>query len=498
MDWCDGDLIFDGWVHVTDQITCNNKCRVHVPAGRAHGGLTVTSTFNMSADCVLRPGTSEPAATVGEFGIWFAQPQTPASRSDLRQYPPAVDIADLARGKIEALRILNAWDGIVGIGNFGGYEFGTVEVGCFNKWCDLDGALDFVRMGSWHVWWFGYSGNALLTAIASATPPTGTIGRIDSMKANSFGLWRSRLTLSDTGGSARLPYQIDAIALDGDKSSLTLGVGPSQIGQIYATNSAAGGASDRQLIVSGAGHHISAYQCDANADAAILVQSGGEVTIGHGDFIQLNAGRRAAIVQSGGRLDIGALNVRAHGAAAAARTAHCIRQESGGILSIGNLRIHPDVSTSSVPVVSFATDEPGNFLGARGVAIGYTFDLPVSRANGFYDVRQGVPNAVARAPIKQTVANDGVMIINLGSDKEVSQLTVIAGATGIGTWRARAAATPALTAMGTVTGLSTTTGALTGTTGGAGVITVSVAASGLYYVQNRTGSSVEVMMDIAG
>jgi hypothetical protein len=492
-DWVEGDLNLDGWVHIADKLTLNNRCRLNVPEGRAYGGLVVTPTFNMSATCVLRPGTAETAASIGELGIWFSQPDSD-DIADMRHYPPALDIADLPRGKIDALRIMACWNGLVGAGNFGGYEIGKLEISAFNEWINVDGALDFVEINHAHVWVFGLTANQI-TAY-NAKPPEGFVGRIDNLKWGLVSLWRAKLRFNDSETTARLPYQIGQVSLDGDGATLSLGDGPSQIGQVYSTKSPAASDTDYDIRCYGLGHKIGSYIGTSDADASILVQSGGDLTIANADLQHLNTGRRSALVQTGGRLEFGTVFLRAHGAAAAARTAEMIAAEGSGVLVVQHIRAHSDVN-SNYPLVSFATDQSGNYLDARGVSSAYSFTIPAAPTAGYYNTRTGLPNTPARGDYTVTIADDAVASFNIGGARTASIFVVASSDGKAGMWAARAAASPAMVAMGTITGLTATTGALTGTTGVDGAVTVSVSTAGLYYVENRSGGALDFVVSIA-
>jgi hypothetical protein len=293
-----------------------------------------------------------------------------------------------------------------------------------------------------------------------------------------------------------LPYQISTISLDGDASTLNLGRGPTQIGRVYSTKSDAAPDTDYDIQVTGPGHYIGALVGNFDADSAILVQTGGELTLGHTDAFALSPARRFAQVQSGGLLRFDSLDIRRHGGAGATRTVPFAEQATGGILQIQNLIVDPDVSATTAPLIVFNSDVVGNILNARGVSANYTFTLPANAVSGYYETRQGLPNSVPRGPYPQSIANNAVMSLNFGGDRTTSMFRVVTGGGAYGQWRARAAVTPAITAMATISGIVATTGVLTGTTGTPGNITVSVAAGGLYYVENRSGAAIEVIVEV--
>ena len=94
------------------------------------------------------------------------------------------------------------------------------------------------------------------------------------------------------------------------------------------------------------------------------------------------------------------------------------------------------------------------------------------------------------------VANDDVFSVDMGQDIFSGTLVVTAGHTVYGFYAVRAAGSPGITAIATGGSIAATTGPLTGTTGTPGNLTVSVDDDGLFYVENRLGSSQRIQVNI--
>lgn len=356
-----GVVLMNGYVMVDDKITSNNACSIHVPGGRGTGGLVVRSTFNLAADCVLQPGTSETGSLIGDLSMWFQQPTSPDDRSDLIQYPAAIDIGDpsIPRGIIRSLRISNGYDGIKGVGNCGGYRFGMLELGCFNKNMHIDGALDFVHTDSIHVWPFGHAGNTDLAAIYyDGVTEALTLGRVDNWNCDKMSTFRSKIVLNDTGGESRLPFQFGSIGIDGNDALISLQAGSSQISRLYSTKTANAPATERDVQCSDGTHTIGMLQMTSSSDASVLC-SGGHLKVNSGDVQHLNNSRRAFISQGSGFLDVS--NVAMRWNTDNPRTNAFMEQQSGSTMRVTNCYA-PDTYTQGEEVIKFNSDESGNLL----------------------------------------------------------------------------------------------------------------------------------------
>lgn len=159
-----------------------------------------------------------------------------------------------------------------------------------------------------------------------------------------------------------------------------------------------------------------------------------------------------------------------------------------------------DISLDNVDV-SGSTGIGINFtrtLGTlRDIKVGDTCDMseratPFSYTGTSSDIRispMATPGAAPAYCYTSTIADDAVLTITLNKSVFTGVGIVTVGTGNYGMYLVRAAATPAVTAMTTVSAnLNATTGALTGTTGVDGKVTVS-ADVGMIYIENRLGSS---------
>jgi len=443
MDATEGELVFTGFVKITDKVVCPNKCSPVCHDGRAYGGFNVFSDFNMSATCVFQPGTGETASTVGDFGMWFQQPSSPANRAALTQYPPAINIgapegedalfdvaaADivtgrtyeiktvgttnfttigaannnvgttfvatgagtgtgtvdtdvstapaLARGFLKAIRIEQAWDGIIGVGNCGGYRMGIVEVGAFNRNVDLYGPLDFLHVDSVHVWPFGFAGNSALANIYYDGDTIGFRARhVDGLTVDKLSVFRSKVVMGEVGRTTILPMGIDVLNLDGDKAVLRLQGESTKIGECYSSKSAAAAnASYQDVIASGGLHQIGSLKATSNADGVVLTSGTADLHVDDYEVRQVAADRRAAIAQGSSRLSIGIARPRSD----LTRTGHMFVQQSGASLHIGGLA-PTDSGQPAVAYVSFATDDELNYANCPN----YDVASPAHAGRGTY------------------------------------------------------------------------------------------------------------------
>jgi len=391
-----GELLFTGFVKVTDKVICPNTCSPHVPSGRTRGGLKVFSDFNLSATCVFQPGSgnSDTGATVGDFGIWFEQPTSPTGRADLIQYPPAVNIGfpdgegavtgspwlfrGITRGYMKSLRVENGWDGIIGVGNCGGYRFGVIELGCFNRNGFINGALDFVHADSIHIWPFGFAGNSALTDIYYDGQTIALrLDRVDNWSCDKFSTFRSKVILGQTGGTL-LPYQFGSLDMDGNDALLELRGGSSQISRLYSTKSADAPATEVDIACYGGTHNVAMLQMTSSSDGSIR-NYGGNLNVNGGDIKHLNNGRRAAVC-SGGNLSLS--NVALRWDAASDRAVAFFKQEGTGSMQVRGCFI-PEVYTGRQEVVRYDTDNARNYLDGTGLEP-HTCNFQQAWSNGFY------------------------------------------------------------------------------------------------------------------
>lgn len=432
----EGLVIFTGWVKVLDKIVMNNRCTFHVEEGRTEGGFTIRNTFNMSATCILQPGTSEAAATLGDFGMWFQQPSAPANRAALTQYPPAINIGapedetalyarinnlavgsmvqgrtytirtvgttdfmllgakantvgevfiknataasgtgkvdeapahttGLPRGMIRSLRLEGAWDGLIGIGNMGGYRLGNIEIGAYNRCVDLDGALDFVHIDSIHIWQFGI-GTTQQTALFYDGTTIGFRARhMDGMAIDKLSVFQTKVILGRDKRSTILPMSINVLNLDGDKAVLRLEGESVMVSTLYTTKSASEeNAGYRDIVASGGQMVVSSIKMTTNSDGAILTTGDAQVHVGSFEARQVNGGRRVAISQGNSRLSFGTVKPSSD----APRTNSMFEQQGNSGLSIAQI-LPEDDAQPAVPYIRYTTDNHFNYVNSPNCEI---------------------------------------------------------------------------------------------------------------------------------
>ena len=380
MDATEGELLFTGFVKITDKVICPNRCTIKAPKGRVYGGISVFDDFNLSATCVLQPGTAEAGSTIDGLTIWFQQPAAPVNRAALTQYPPALDISSTARGYIKSIRIEQGWDGISGIGNCGGYKFGIIELGCFNQNFEIDGALDFMHAQTIHVWPFGFASNSdLLNVYYDGSTVGLELGEVDNFSCSELSVFRAKIILGRAGQSSTLPYQFHSVALDGDGSSITFNGDSSQIGSLYSTKSNSVTAQD--ITCAGGRHTIQTVQMVVAADASILC-SGGYLSIGGGSVQQVGPiDKRALVVNSTGTLSVS--NVSMSWIDSARAVPFVDQAGTTSTLRIANC--YADGSyTNNEELIRFNSDQTGNYLFCPDL-LPHTANINGAWVLGYYD-----------------------------------------------------------------------------------------------------------------
>lgn len=300
----------------------------------------------------------------------------------------------------------------------------------------------------------------------------------------------------------------------------------------------AGSAGSSLIAVRGFHHTISELRCQsATFGPEAIVHLGAEITENanttahvHVAGIQNNSPARPFIIEATNHSITSCSVDGVHDFAAAVRAGGAIRTLSGannldgvilsGLVASGNVQPALEIimsGTASLRDVSVISLDANGTVGV-GVAVTRSAGLlstvsigqgvnvrnratPISTTGagvGLIVAPGVIPNSAGVVSHTVTIPDDDVYMINFGADRFASRLSVVTNGGVFGTWRARAASSPTLTAMGTISGIAAVTGALTGTTGADGAITVSVAAGGLYYVENRSGASITVMIEVAG
>ncbi|MEM7318486.1 MAG: hypothetical protein AAF408_05625 [Pseudomonadota bacterium] len=443
MEATEGELIFTGWVKISDKIVCPNRCSPNCPEGRTYGGFSIFSDFNMSATCVFQPGTGEAGATIGKLGMWFYQPVAPASRAELIQYPPAVNIgapegeaalfdvaatniiagreyeiktvgttdftligspnndvgtvfeatgpgtgtgvADTvpgsvpapARGSMEQMRIEQAWDGVIGVGNCGGYKIGLLEMSAFNRNPDFWGARDFIQIETIHIWVFGFPANPILTALFYDGQTIGFRARqCDGLTVDKLQVFRAKVVIGRSGITSILPIKINDLSLDGDKAVLRLDGECSKISMCYSTKSAsAENAAYQDILASGGLHEINSAKVTSNSDGAVLTIGDADLHIDDYEIRSVAPDRRAGLAQGNSRLSFGIVRPRSD----QARTGHMFVQQDSASMHIGGIA-PSDIGQPAVPYVEFETDHALNYANCPN----YLIEFPAGAVLGTY------------------------------------------------------------------------------------------------------------------
>ncbi|WP_152612990.1 hypothetical protein [Tateyamaria sp. ANG-S1] len=383
-----GDVIFPGWVRVSGPILVGDRVRLHCPAGKDKGGLALKISDWSSEPYVLRLGNggeSQAGAALGSFGFDFEQ--TATTRASLKQYPEAINIDGQTFCTIENVRVAKGWNGLHGLGNFGGLRIGNLEVGCFNENIVLgdrspgpedykDGARDFVFANSIHVWPFGMT-NEQQAIMSGGQTYAARFGRMDNFMCDKFGTFECRIEFKSSASDSRLPWQFANLALDGNHATLLQSNGSLQIANLYTTKKPNySGAPDFRMI--GGNAQLGSVKGSTPRDGAFLIEGSARVGIGDFHVRALNGGRRALVVRGTAKAVIGALRPEYQGTRA--NSYAC--QEGSGHMYICDVAPVDDTSPSH-EYVEFKSDQGGNFIDTRLVEV--KFDD--AWLNGFYGER---------------------------------------------------------------------------------------------------------------
>jgi hypothetical protein len=368
-----GDLIFTGWVKVTDEVTLPPKVRPHSWRGHDRGGLAVFDDFNLSADAVVTAITPGEGGVIGDLGWWFEQPQAPAIRGDLVAYPPALDISATTRFQFGRLRMENAWKGLYAEGNFGGLKGDVLEVGAFEYGFKGDGAMDFIYVDNMHFWPFGFSANATLMDIYSdGNTFAAQLGRVDGGCINTLQAHTCRVNFSTTFDHL-VPLLIGSLHLDGDEAKLVVGDGRLHIGTLRSSKS--GTAAGATIVVQGGELRVGFLQSEG-AEPTILNVTSGIARVFGGLLINpLPDG--SVVTVSAGRAEIRNVSLDF---VYAGRTLSIFRQSGTGVLQVEGGNVASAGSLANI--VTFATTVTGNLFDAPGMILPVAADNTAALAAG--------------------------------------------------------------------------------------------------------------------
>jgi hypothetical protein len=369
----EGDLIFTGWVKITDEVTLPPKVRPHSSRGHDRGGFAIFDDFNLSADAVVTATTPGEGGVIGDLGWYFEQPQAPASRGDLIDYPPALDISAVTRFQFGRLRMENAYKGIYANGNFGGLKGDVLEVGAFEYGFKGDGAMDFIYVDNMHFWPFGFSANTTLMDIyGDGSTFAAQLGRIDGGCINTLQAHRCRVNMTTTFDHL-VPMRIGALHLDGDEAKLVVADGGLHIDTLRSSKS--GTAAGATIVVSGGDLRVGFLQA-RGAEPTILNVTAGVARV-YGGLIENALPDVAMVTVSAGRAEIYnmALDVIYAG-----RTTAVFRQSGTGVMKIEGGSVTSAGSLANL--VNFATTVTGNSFDAPGIILPVAADNTAALAAG--------------------------------------------------------------------------------------------------------------------
>jgi len=263
--------------------------------GRAISQLFIDASYLTSAQSIVKLNHY---SEIHDIGFVFYQPDT-SSRSNLINYPWAIDFSGSNRVVIDRVRVNSAWNGLNGSGNTGGSYLGFIELGCLNNGLVLDGALDFFHGVKWHFWPFGLTQSSGLMSIwGDGVSSALVVGAVDGFNVENIASFQQKFVFNTNAGAV-IPYLIGNMQLDGDNSRLIVQGGVVAIGKVYDTKSS--NAQNESIIVQRSGVLDIGYlrvssdsqnYCCKTYDSALL-------SVHAGNIHHINAAGGAVFVQGG-------------------------------------------------------------------------------------------------------------------------------------------------------------------------------------------------------
>lgn len=371
-----GDLVIRGFVEFYDKLIFNAARTIRLARDPARDGLVVSSRFNLGASALVQAGTLvSDGAQIDSLHIWCDQPENPADRTALPSYPKAMDIGGIARGRIGLLRLSAVRDGLVGVGNCGGWEIGRLEIGAFGRALHLDGALDQVGIGQVHCWRYGFVSNAQLQAVQEdGAAEAMRLGRMDGLVIDSALAYRTKVVLDDDSGQG-LRIDITSLRLDGDGANLLLGRGKSEIGLNYGTELLSAPQQPYKLLCTAGEHVVDGADLVSDAQATVKV-TGGHLTV-RGKIFNSNLTIGQGAVVEGGTLVMDATRLAWP---TGARAVPFVQQSGSGVLRMLDCVVEADTAGEAV---RFGTDQPGNYIDLAGMGK-HSVTTPSGAHRGMY------------------------------------------------------------------------------------------------------------------
>lgn len=228
--------------------------------------LRVTADANLGVAGYL--GTNH-NCHINNVGITFDQ-NSAADRSNLIQFPAAIDMASCANSDLRNLYVAKAMTGIVGNSNCGNTTMENIRVGALNMGTQIDGPLGWIKLNNYDFWPYGITTDANLMRHFSDGSVYGLdVGRCESMAFGTIAsfLGRVRIRKQAYGAQDGLPFgNIASLSLDGNSAILEHNAGRTGIGVLYSTKN----SGDPALTNKGL--------------ARSIIHLGGELGIGYGNF----------------------------------------------------------------------------------------------------------------------------------------------------------------------------------------------------------------------
>lgn len=361
--FANGDLIFTGWVKISDKVVAAAGCRVHCPSGHDRGGFVCRSDFNLAATSVFQPGSSAAEGSpIGDIGFWFEHTAATASglRADLVQYPWAVGLAgpDITRSTFDRIRIMGAWNGVNAKGNAGGLKGHLIEISAFNEIGNINGVLDFCHIDNVHIWPFALTVTPTLRDLYYDGVASLNIGDCDGLHIDNLSTFRVKVVCSKTDNI--LPLTIGVVKLDGDGARWVQTSGLVTIAQLYSTKTTTPVLSS--IHVSGGNLYVGTATISGGETVPQVLVDGGSVTMNGGELFQNSTNIICARVTSGS-LSLNNLRLRW----AETRVNPMIAQSGTGVLRMENVRPMPHATAQTL--VSVADDVAGNFVNYMSMGI---------------------------------------------------------------------------------------------------------------------------------
>jgi hypothetical protein len=372
-----------GTYTVTNAITTAAPSQQITGAGRQLTRLRVPVTFNLAAAGVIVVANDQ--ADVSNITIDFTQTGV-TSRATLIAYPPAINMNNITRVRLQRLRFTGAYDGISAVGNCGQSIFYDIECGALNVGVRLGGSVGAVQMHNVRVWPYEFVSTPPLYDIFSDGQTIGfQVGRVDDLKMFACTAFRARTIFEGTpdpanNGNLVGPFgSVVGCALDGPYSRIEMSAGELQVTSLYATSNA---VDDYFIRMTGGQLTLASFDFDLSTYTAPAVQVDGGTLVMSGGTVGLNTSvSTTAFRVTSGQLLIS--DTRFFASPGLARTAPLIEQSGGGIVSLVGNSMAPATGSGGGVFARIGNNAAHVVVG--NCAPGYTLEIVPPNANaGLY------------------------------------------------------------------------------------------------------------------